>query len=93
MIVRDGEIDSINVTHKGDLVGEVIAGSHRLIADTENALGTVRNWTQLQLTDGEQHAFAVSLHAAALVAEDGLIVGIFESGMGDDRGYLSLFKI
>jgi Domain of unknown function (DUF932) len=62
MMVSDGEIAGINVTHKGDVVGDVIEGSRKLIADTQNSLGTVRRWTQLQLTDGEQRAFAESAH-------------------------------
>jgi hypothetical protein len=62
MLVSDGEIDAINITHKGNIVGEVIEGSRRLIADTQKSLGTVQNWSRLQLTDGEQHAFAESAH-------------------------------
>jgi hypothetical protein len=38
-MVSNGEIDSINVAHKGDIVGEVIEGSHRLVAQTQNSLG------------------------------------------------------
>ena len=62
MMVSDAEIDAINIMHKGNIVGDVIEGSYKLIADTQKSLGTVRNWTQLQLTDGEQHAFAESAH-------------------------------
>jgi hypothetical protein len=43
-------------------VQDVLDGSHRLIADTQKSLGTVQGWTQLQLTDGEQRAFAESAH-------------------------------
>ena len=73
MMVSDAEIDAINVAHKGDIVGEVIEGSHRLIADTQKSLGTVRNWTQLQLTDGEQHAFAESAHTLRFADAEGKI--------------------
>lgn len=73
MMVSDGEIDAINVTHKGDIVGEVIEGSHRLIADTQKSLGTVRNWTQLQLTVGEQHAFAESAHTLRFADSEGKV--------------------
>jgi hypothetical protein len=62
MLVSDAEIDSINVRHTGNVVQDVLDGSHRLIADTQKSLGTVQGWTQLQLTDGEQHAFAESAH-------------------------------
>jgi len=71
MMVSDAEIDAINITHKGDIVGEVLEGSRMLIADTQNSLGTVRGWTQLQLTDGEQHAFAESAHSLRFADADG----------------------
>ena len=54
MMVSDAEIDANNITHKGNIVQDVLDGLHRLIADTQKSLGTARNWTQLQLTDGEQ---------------------------------------
>jgi len=73
MMVSHGEIDSINVTHKGDIVGEVIEGSHRLIADTQKSLGTVRNWMELQLTDGEQRAFAESAHTLRFADSEGKV--------------------
>jgi hypothetical protein len=73
MMVSDGEIDSINVAHKGDIVQDVIEGSRRLIADTQKSLGTVRNWTQLQLTDGEQHAFAQAAHTLRFADSEGKV--------------------
>jgi hypothetical protein len=33
----------------------------------------VRNWTQLQLTDGEQHAFAESAHTLRFADSDGKV--------------------
>jgi hypothetical protein len=71
MMVSDAEIDAINITHKGNIVGEVIEGSHKLIADTQRSLGTVQNWTQLQLTDGEQHAFASAAHTLRFADSEG----------------------
>jgi Domain of unknown function (DUF932) len=71
MMVSDRELDAINITHKGDIVGEVIEGSNRLIADTQKSLGTVRNWTQLQLTSGEQSAFAEAAHTLRFADSEG----------------------
>jgi len=71
MMVSDGEIAGINVAHKGDIVGDVIEGSRKLIAETQNSLGTVRLWSQLQLTDGEQRAFAESAHTLRFADADG----------------------
>ncbi len=62
LMVPDGEIESISVMHKGDVAKDVVEGSHRLIGDTQRSLTTVQNWTRLQLTDGEQAAFAESAH-------------------------------
>jgi hypothetical protein len=62
MMVSDAEIDAVNVTHKGNILENVIEGSYRLIADTHKAIGTVQGWTQLQLTDGERSAFAHAAH-------------------------------
>ena len=73
MLVSDGEIDSINVAHKGNIVQDVLDGSHRLIAETQKSIGTVRNWTQLQLTDGEAHAFAESAHSLRFADADGKV--------------------
>jgi hypothetical protein len=73
MMVSDAEIDAINITHKGDIVGEVIEGSRKLIAQTQNSLGTVQGWTQLQLADGEQHAFAESAHTLRFADADGKV--------------------
>jgi len=73
MMVSDGEIDSINVAHKGNIVQDVLDGSHRLIADTQKSLNTVRGWTQLQLTDGEQRVFAESAHTLRFADSEGKV--------------------
>ena len=73
MMVSDAEIDAINITHKGNIVQDVLDGSHRLIADTQKSLGTVQNWTRLQLTEGEQHAFAESAHTLRFADSEGKV--------------------
>lgn len=73
LMVSDGEIDSISVTHKGDVLKDVVEGSHRLIGDTQRSLATVQNWTRLQLTDGEQAAFAESAHTLRFADADGKV--------------------
>lgn len=47
--------------------------AYKLIAQTQNSLGTVQGWTQLQLTDGEQHAFAESAHTLRFADADGKV--------------------
>ncbi len=73
MMVSDAELAAINIRHTGNIVQDVLDGSHRLIADTQKSLGTVQNWTRLQLTDGEQHAFAESAHTLRFADSDGKV--------------------
>ena len=73
MMVSDAEIDSIIVRHTGNVAQDVLDGSHRLIADTQKSLGTVQGWGQLQLTDGEQHAFAESAHILRFADAEGKV--------------------
>jgi hypothetical protein len=73
MMVSDAEIDSINVRHTGNVMQDVLDGSRRLIADTQRSIGTVRNWTQLQLTDGEQRVFAESAHTLRFADAEGKV--------------------
>lgn len=72
-MVSDAEIDAINIAHKGNIVQDVLDGSLRLIANAQKSLGTVQNWTRLQLTDGEQHAFAESAHTLRFADPEGKV--------------------
>jgi hypothetical protein len=71
LMVSDAEIASIAVRHTGNILQDVVEGSFRLTEDAGKALGTVRNWTQLQLTDGEQHAFAQAAHSLRFADAEG----------------------
>lgn len=73
LMVSDAEIDSMSVRHTGDVLKDVVEGSHRLIRDTQKSLATVQNWTRLQLTDGEQNAFAESAHTLRFADADGKV--------------------
>jgi len=64
---------SIIVRHTGDILRDVVDGSHRLTEDAGKALGTVKAWQQLQLTDGEAHAFAEGAHALRFADAKGAI--------------------
>ena len=73
LLVAEAEIMSIIVRHTGDILRDVVNGSQRLTEDAGKALGTVRAWQQLQLTDGEAHAFAESAHALRFADAKGAI--------------------
>lgn len=62
LMVSDSMISSVSIPHFGNITEKVIEGSYRIVADSERALEGVRQWSQLQLTSGEQNAFAESAH-------------------------------
>jgi Domain of unknown function (DUF932)/Cytochrome c len=71
LLVAEAEIKSIIVRHTGDILRDVVTGSQRLTEDAGKALGTVKKWQQLQLTDGERHAFATAAHTLRFADPEG----------------------
>lgn len=62
MIVSDGETEHVSVAHKGNIVDKVIEGSIEIIGQSHKALQKTQEWSQLQLTGGEQRALAAAVH-------------------------------
>jgi hypothetical protein len=62
MVIADAMVASLRIKHSGDIVRQVVDGSHAIAEQSTKTLGTVRDWSQLQLTSGEQSAFAVAAH-------------------------------
>lgn len=58
LIVADSLMGSVTVMHKGNVIEDVIKGSLAIASQTDKALDVIGQWKQLQLTDGEQSAFA-----------------------------------
>jgi hypothetical protein len=73
LMVSDSEIDSISVMHKGNILENVVESSYKLIEASANVVGTVQNWTNLQLTEGEQKAFAEAAHMVRFADAEGKI--------------------
>ena len=73
MMVSDAEIDAINITHKGNIVGEVIDGSRKPDRGHAEVAQHRAELDATQLTDGEQHAFAESAHTLRFADADGKI--------------------
>lgn len=71
LMVSDEEIASISVMHKGNILENVVEGSYRLIEQSQTVGETVQNWTGLQLTAGEQNAFAEAAHTLRFADSDG----------------------
>lgn len=63
----------ITVQHKGNIVHNVIEGSFEIIGQSRAALGTAEDWGRLQLTAGEQQAFAASAHFMRFADSEGSV--------------------
>jgi hypothetical protein len=71
LIVADSTVGSLSVPHKGDIVSQVIEGSFDIIGNSSRALDTTREWQNLQLTAGEQNAFAEAAHELRFADAEG----------------------
>ena len=74
LCVQQGGLEDVRVSHMGrNVIDDVIEGSYRVISDSATAIETVGQWSQLQLTDGEQTALAIGAHHARFADADGKI--------------------
>ncbi len=69
LVVCEGEMQSIRIPHKGDIVGQVIEGAYRVIEDGARIDASVAEMRAIELHPGEQEAFAAA--AAELRFEEG----------------------
>lgn len=73
MVVSESTIGSITIPHKGNILDNVIEGSYRIVGDSDRVLEGVRQWSHLQLTSGEQSAFAASAHTLRFADSEGQV--------------------
>jgi hypothetical protein len=73
LISWEKKMGEISIHHKGNIVHQVIEGSFEIIGQSQKALGTIDNWSALQLTAGEQDAFAEAAHTLRFADADGKI--------------------
>lgn len=73
LMVSEGMQDSIRIPHKGNIIDAVIEGSNRIVNGSGAAIATIENWNSLQLTAGEQQAFAEAAHQIRFADSDGSI--------------------
>lgn len=71
LIVAESTVGSVNVPHKGDVVGQVIEGSFQVIEDSRKAIESTEAWSRLALTDGEQEIFAEAAHTIRFADSEG----------------------
>lgn len=71
LLVAEGTIASISVRHTGDIIDAVVAGTSDLMRRLPETLETVREWQGIQLTPGQQGAFAEAAHTIRFADADG----------------------
>ena len=73
LVIAESTTGSVAVHHKGNILDNVIEGSYRIVEDSQKALGAMQAWKQLQLTSGEQNAFAEAAHSVRFSDNEGTI--------------------
>jgi hypothetical protein len=73
LMVADSTTGSVSVMHKGNIIAEVVEASNEIISHSEKALTAVGEWGRLQLTDGEQRAFAEAAHTVRFADAEGKV--------------------
>lgn len=73
LMVSESEVAAVTVMHKGNILDNVIEGSYRLIESTQETVETVKEWSQLQLSAGEQSALAEAAHTLRFADAEGKI--------------------
>ena len=71
LMVSDGTLGEVTVQHKGDVRNAVIDGSMRVLESAPKAMDQVKAWQNLQLTAGEQSAFAEAAHTLRFADVEG----------------------
>jgi hypothetical protein len=92
LMVADSTTASVSVMHKGNIITEVVEASNGIIESSQKALTAADNWGRLQLTDGEQNAFAEAAHTVRFADADGKVstpitaAQLLAPRRSDDRG-------
>lgn len=73
LMVADQTTGSISVMHKGDIIAEVIEASNEIVNNSQKALSAAGEWSHLQLTSGEQSAFAEAAHSLRFADAEGKV--------------------
>ena len=71
LMVSEGLQDSIRIPHKGNIIDAVIEGSNRIVNGSGAGIATMEEWNGLQLTAGEQQAFAEAAHVIRFADAEG----------------------
>jgi len=71
LMVAEGMQDSIRVPHKGNIIDQVIEGSNRIVNGSQPAIQAIETWNRLELSAGEQLAFAEAAHTLRFADAEG----------------------
>lgn len=71
MVVADRELASVNVAHKGDVMGKVIEGSFTVIEESRKAIGVADHWSGITLNRDEQQIMAEAAHVIRFADSEG----------------------
>jgi hypothetical protein len=71
MFVDNGGGQTLKINHTGNIIDRVIEGSFAIIERSVKALDVVNDWSRLQLTNGEQQAFAAAAHSLRFADSEG----------------------
>lgn len=72
MVVADSMQASVSVRHQGNIIDGVIEASAGIVGQAPKVLEAVNQWTNLQLTDGEQIALATAAHGLRFADDEGI---------------------
>lgn len=73
LMVADSTTGSVSVMHKGNIIAEVIEASNGIIQNSQKALTAADTWARLQLSAGEQTAFAEAAHTVRFADSEGKV--------------------
>lgn len=74
LLISDEVFGELKVRHNGDITRQVLEGSTRILEASQRSLDIVRQWSALQLTDGEQLAYAEAARTLRFADAEGKIV-------------------
>lgn len=70
LIVADSMIEAVRISHKGDIVHQVIDGSYRVLDNTAKAMQAQLEWADVKLAPKEAMVFAEAAHQLRFERDD-----------------------
>jgi hypothetical protein len=71
MFVSQPGGQTLKVNHTGKIIDQVIEGSYSVIERSVKAIDVISDWSHLQLTSGDQQAFAAAAHSLRFANSEG----------------------